>query len=272
MARTTPRPAPPATHTLQSLLRQCASCGDTLWAASPNYRTITTLKAVLRLTLPMRRCLHHSCPQCQRPYRPEAEGRGALPKHAFGRDGIAVVGPRRSAHHRSSPELHQHLCPQGVAIAPRTVTNLLERSEALLALSRTDTARLQRITAVHGRVILARDGLQPDVGHEVLWVLRDCLSGEVLLARSLLSAAQEDRAALLQEVKQALRVPIVGVIAAGQLALRTAVAQAFPQVPHPLCHCHALREVAKPIYDADRHAHVQGVVASYPEFSPQGVL
>jgi hypothetical protein len=36
-------------------------------------------------------------------------------------------------------------------------------------------------------VILVLDGLQPDVGHEVLWVLRDVLSGEVLLARSLLS-------------------------------------------------------------------------------------
>jgi putative transposase len=39
---------------------------------------------------------------------------------------------------------------------------------------------------------LALDGLQPDVGHEVLWVLRDCLSGEVLLARSLLSATSAD--------------------------------------------------------------------------------
>jgi hypothetical protein len=36
-------------------------------------------------------------------------------------------------------------------------------------------------------VILALDGLQPDVGHEVLWVIREYLSGEVLLARSLLS-------------------------------------------------------------------------------------
>src|SRR5215217_1923046 len=46
-------------------------------------------------------------------------------------------------------------------------------------------------------VILALDGLQPDVGHEVLWVVRDCLSGEVLLARSLLSATAEDLAPLL---------------------------------------------------------------------------
>ena len=69
-------------------------------------------------------------------------------------------------------------------------------------------------------MILALDGLQPDVGHEVLWVLRDCLSGEVLLARSLLSATQEDLAALLTEVQQALRVPIAGVISDGQLSIR----------------------------------------------------
>jgi hypothetical protein len=41
-------------------------------------------------------------------------------------------------------------------------------------------------------VILAIDGLQPDMGHEVLWVIRDCLSGEILLAQTLLSATTDD--------------------------------------------------------------------------------
>ena len=74
----------------------------------------------------------------------------------------------------------------------------------LVALSWADPTRLQQIPHAHGRVILALDGLQPDVGHEILWVLRDCLSTEVLLARSLLSATQEDLAALIQAVQQAL--------------------------------------------------------------------
>jgi hypothetical protein len=43
---------------------------------------------------------------------------------------------------------------------------------------------------------MAVDGLKPDVGHEVPWVGRDCLSGEVLVARSLLSATTDDLAAL----------------------------------------------------------------------------
>jgi hypothetical protein len=32
------------------------------------------------------------------------------------------------------------------------------------------------------------------------------------------------------------------------------VAQALPQVAHQLCHFHYLREAARPIYEADRHA------------------
>jgi hypothetical protein len=70
---------------------------------------------------------------------------------------------------------------------------------------------------------------------------------------------------LLREVKQALEVPMAGVLSDGQLAMRRAVAQALPAVPHQLCHFHSLQEAAKPLYEAARHAqkvltkHVRGV-------------
>jgi hypothetical protein len=254
MARTTLRPRPTATQTLTPLLRHCPTCGNAMWAAYHNYRTITTLTDVVHLTLKIRRCITPVCPQFRHPYRPEAEGRLALPKHEFGLDVIALVGTLRHAQHRSVPEIHQELARCRVTIAPRTVQHLLERYDELVALSLADPLRLQQVTKVHGRVILALDGLQPDVGHEVLWVLRDCLSSEVLLARSMLSATQDDLATLLREVKRALGVPIVGVISDGQPSIRGAVEQALPQVPHQLCHFHYLREAAKPVYEADRHA------------------
>jgi hypothetical protein len=102
-------------------------------------------------------------------------------------------------------------------------------------------------------VILALDGLQPDVGHEVLWVIRDCLSGEVLLARSLLSSTAADLAPLLREVAEAVGVPVVGVVSDGQTSIRRAVERALPGVAHQLCHFHFLREAALPIFEADRH-------------------
>ena len=88
---------------------------------------------------------------------------------------------------------------------------------------------------------------------------------EVLLARSLLSACEADLAPLLREVQQALDVPIRGVISDGQHSVRKAVQVVLPDVPHQLCHFHYLREAAKPVYEADRHAkkelkkHLRGV-------------
>src|SRR5262245_18321963 len=226
MARTTPRPPPTLTQTLQPIVRHCQCCGDPMWAAYHNYRTVTTLEAILRLTLQIRRCLNPACPQGRTPYRPGAEGRLALPEYEFGLDVLTFMGTQRSAHHSSVPTIHQALVAPGLTLAPRTVTNLLERYDELVALSLQDTARLPRLTQPQGRVILALDGLQPAVGQEVLWVLRDCLSGEVLLARRLLSATHTDLAVLLREVKQALEVPIAGVISDGQRSIRRAVAHA----------------------------------------------
>ena len=55
-------------------------------------------------------------------------------------------------------------------------------------------------------------------------------------------------------MKRALGVPIIGVVSDGQASIRCAVAKALPNVPHQLCHFHYLREAAKPVYEADRHA------------------
>jgi hypothetical protein len=254
MPRTRSRPRPTRAQTLTPVVRHCPECQHLLWADYSNYRTVTTLDAVTRLTLHIRRCPNPDCPRYHRPYRPEAEPHFALPHHEFGLDVVALVGRLRHAEHRSVPEIHQALTRQGVAVAPRTVTNLLDRYDELKALASADPQRLRSLLCDQGRAVLAIDGLQPDVGHEVLWVLRDCLSSEVLLAESLLSAKAKDLSALLGEVRDALPVPITGVVSDGQESIRKAVAQTLPGVPHQLCHFHYLREAAKPIAEADRHA------------------
>ncbi|HZY90148.1 MAG TPA: ISNCY family transposase [Gemmataceae bacterium] len=254
MPRTRPRPRPTRTQTLKPVTTQCPECGQRLAIHYANYRTVTTLDAVTRLTLRIRRCPNAACARYHCPYRPEAEAHFALPHHEFGLDVIALVGRLRYAEHRSVPEIHQELSRRGVAIAQRSVSNLLDRYDELRALQTADPERLRRLLQGQKRVVLAIDGLQPDVGHEVLWVLRDCLSGEVLLAKSLLSATTADLAALLAEVRGALAVPITGVISDGQETIRKAVAQELRGVAHQLCHFHYLREAAKPIYEADRHA------------------
>ena len=127
MARTRSRPRPTRAQTLVPVTRHCPECQHTLWADYSNYRTVTTLDAVTRLTLHIRRCPNPACPRFHRPYRPEAEPYFALPHHEFGLDVLALVGRLRHAEHRSIPEIHQALTQRGVAVAARTVTNLLDR-------------------------------------------------------------------------------------------------------------------------------------------------
>jgi hypothetical protein len=254
MARTHPRPEATLHRHQVPVGDQCWSCGRTLWVTDTNHRTVATLAGLVACTLQIRSCPNRACERYRRPYRPEAEGTLALPHAEFGLDVIAFVGTRRYADHRSVPEIHRELTARGVTISERAVTDLMHRYEELVAVRLADRKRLRERLAAQPHVVLALDGLQPDVGQEVLWVVRDVLSGEFLLARSLLSATQADLAALLREVQAALPVPIRGVISDGQLSIRNAVQAALPGVPHQLCQFHYLREAARPLYEADRHA------------------
>ncbi|OWK39842.1 Transposase [Fimbriiglobus ruber] len=254
MVKTAKSGEPTITRHLTPDRTDCPHCGGPMRADYANQRTVHTLAAITRLHLTIRRCHQYGCVARRRPYRPEAEGAIVLPRHEFGLDVIALIGALRYTEHRSIPEIRAQLIGRGVTIAERTVTNLLDRYDELLAVALADDRRLRTILGRQGRVLLGVDGLQPDVGHEVLWVIRDCLSGEILLAKSLLSARHQDLGELLTAVKAACPVPIAGIVSDGQSSIRKAVAAVFPDTPYQLCQFHFLREAARPIYEADRHA------------------
>ena len=145
--RSRPRPQPDRSLTLTPILLDCPECQHRTYADYNNFRTITTLDGVIRLTLTIRRCPNPDCPRFLRPYRPEAEPHFALPHHEFGLDVIALVGRLRYAEHRSVPEIHHELTRRGVALAQRTVTNLLDRYDELRALATADPQRLEPLLA-----------------------------------------------------------------------------------------------------------------------------
>jgi hypothetical protein len=257
MARRTPRPAAARTVVLTPLRETCLECGHRLWVAYHHKRTLMTLQGLCRLVSVVRQCPNPACSHYHVRYHPEEAGRWALPHGEFGLDVIAQIGAWRFAEHRSVPEMHQRLLAIGVSVAEREVTNLLHRYEELVALHVMDRQRLQEKLRTQSHVVLAIDGLQPDVGHEVLWVVRDCVSGEILLARSLLSSTQGDLTTLLKDVQAILPVPVAGIISDGQETIRSAVGFVFPDSPHQLCQFHYLRDATQPLFEADRHAKTQ---------------
>src|SRR3989449_7230255 len=109
-------------------------------------------------------------------------------------------------------------------------------------------------------VILAIDGLQPEKGHETLYVVRELARKRVWFAEALLSSATAEVQQLLAQARawaERLGKPVRLWMSDKQEAFVRGIAAEFPGVPHRYCTNHFLRDVAKPILEADSHAKVQ---------------
>src|SRR4051812_45556117 len=256
MSRCWCRVKPADEQVLVPLRSACPECGRAMRIRYSNRRAIVSLRGLVRLRLKIRRCEDRSCGRYHQAWRPEAEAALALPQHEFGLDVIALVGALRYREHRSVPEIHQELSRRGDLRAQRPARALRRAGRRL--------GRGGGASRDPGAPGPGDPGdLQPDVGHEVLWVIGECLSGLVLLARALLSSACPDLAGLLREVAAdlaAIGVPVVGVVSHGQPSIRLAVGKIWPDVPHQLCHFHYLREAALPIFEAHAKKELKKMV------------
>jgi hypothetical protein len=109
-------------------------------------------------------------------------------------------------------------------------------------------------------LILSIDGLQPEKGHETLYVVRELTGKRVWFAEALLSATATEVRRLIAKAKQwaaALGKPVTLWVSDKQDAFVTGIAAEFPGVPHRYCANHFLRDLARPVLEADSHAKVQ---------------
>ena len=108
--------------------------------------------------------------------------------------------------------------------------------------------------------MLAIDGLQPEQGHETLYVVRELERKRVWFAEPLLSSATTEVQQLLVQARvwtERLGKRVRLWISDKQDAFVRGIAAEFPGVPHRYCANHFLRDVAKPVLEADSRAKVK---------------
>ncbi len=91
MVRRTPQPEATREEVLECVQQTCLWCGGWMWNKYDNIRRVRTLSGVVQLRLKVRRCATPECERFCQPYRPEGEGKWALPQHEFGLDVMALV-------------------------------------------------------------------------------------------------------------------------------------------------------------------------------------
>lgn len=233
-------------------IRTCWHCGTPMKESYRSARFVVTLGGPVHLVSHAFRCPVPTCPGHRTHYRPEAEDRLALRGRTFGLDVLAWIGELRFGKACPMPEIHRRLTQEdGVSISEKEVEVL---ADAFLALVTTVARHDETLLAAlrqQGKLVLAMDGVQPEKGNETLYLLRDVLSGRILVAANLLSSATPEIEALIQEVLD-LGLPIVGVISDKQESIVQAIRQKLSGVPHQLCQYHYLKDLSQPFIQADR--------------------
>jgi hypothetical protein len=185
----------------------------------------------------------------------------ALPKWAIGWDVFCWIGHRRFARHWSISQIQSELFDAyAIKVSDDSLTRYARHYQVMLAARQQDPEALRRQYEAVDQLILSIDGLQPEKGHETLYVVRELTQKRVWFAEPLISATADEVRRLILQAKtwaESLGKPVALWLSDRQDAFVTGVAAEFPGVPHRYCGNHFLRDVAKPVLEADSHSKVQ---------------
>jgi hypothetical protein len=246
---------------LDVLDRNCPVCGRRMHICDHRYRRFHTLDGPVQLICKLNHCPDRACPGHAKTKSPELEITLALPQMAIGWDVFCWIGHRRCSRHMAISLIQSELLDDyQIQLSEDAIDQYIRRYQIMLAARQQDAELLRRQYQSVTQIILCIDGLQPEKGHETLYVVRELTQKRVWFAEPLLSATEAEVRRLIHKATQwaeSLGTPVGLWMSDKQEAFVTAIAAEFPDVPHRYCDNHFLRDLAKPVLEADSHAKVQ---------------
>jgi hypothetical protein len=222
---------------------------------------IYTLQGPRLLVNRLVHCVDPDCAGHHRTVSPEAEAAIALPRSIIGWDLFCWIGHRRFARHWSVPQIRAELLDsRQIGLSDDAIEDALRNYQRMLAARQQDPRVLAEEYAAVNELRLSIDGLQPEKGHETLYVVRELTLKRVWFAEALVSSSASEVRRLIAESRvwaERLGKPVVAWVSDKQDAFLTGIAAEFPGVPHHFCENHFLRDVAKPVLEQDCHAKVR---------------
>jgi hypothetical protein len=239
----------------------CSRCGQPLHVCARRKHRIFTLGGPVELLCRLAHCSDPDCPARGQTLSPAAELTFALPRWLIGWDVFCWMGQRRFARHWSVSQLQAELRDScRIPLRTDAILGYLSRYQAMLAARQQDPEQMAKAYAKVPSLVLSIDGVQPEKGHETLYTVREWTAKRIWFAESLLSSSQDEVRRLLVRARQwaeRLGKPVRLWLSDKQDAFVTGIALEFLGVPHRYCDNHFLRDLAKPMLEADSTAKVQ---------------
>jgi len=239
----------------------CQTCGGALTICDHRHHRVFTLTGPLHLVCKLAHGPTRACPAHPQTLSPEAETAIAMPWWVLGWDVVCWLGQRRFARHWSVGQIRAELADTyQIRLSADAIETYIHRYQQMLAARRQAPDQLAAAYADVEAVMLAIDGLQPEKGHETLYVVRELERKRVWFAEPLLSSATTEVQQLLVQARvwtERLGKRVRLWMSDKQDAFVRGIAAEFPGVPHRYCANHFLRDVAKPVLEADSRAKVK---------------
>lgn len=246
---------------LDVLDRDCPACGRMMYICDHRHRRFHTLDGPVLLTCKLNHCPDPTCPGHAKTKSPELEITIALPQMAIAWDVLCWIGHRRCSRHMAISLIQSELLDDyNIKLSEDAIDQYIRRYQVMLAARQQDPELLRQQYQSGAQIILCIDGLQPEKGHETLYVVRELTQKRVWFAEPLISGTVDEVQRLIKKAKEwaeSLGTPVGLWMSDKQEAFVKGIAVEFPDVPHRYCDNHFLRDVARPVLEADSHAKVQ---------------
>ena len=234
--------------TLKPRLKFCVSCRVKLiFKYKQDVKTVFCLDRTLLVTRWAYKCPSSNCKKYGKSI---LAARMGLKNHSVGYDLLAEIGFQRVNEKKTLLNIQKYLLDEfGIKISEKQISNLADKYLQLIGnkVHETDLENLRS----RGNVVISIDGVCPQKANTTLYLIREVVSGKILLARVIVNSATQYIAALYYEIKE-MGLPIVGIISDKQASLRLGAREVFPEIPHQYCQFHYLRNISKDFEDNDR--------------------
>ncbi len=241
--------------------KTCHVCGSKLIIRRDRIHRIYSLEGPLKLVRKLSCCSNTHCPERKTVLSPQSETSITMSRWRIGWDVLLWMGFRRYKRHWSVPQIQAELLDSyQMKLSEDSITEYLRKYQIMVSARHQDVARLCEEYHDCQDVILTIDGIQPEKGHETLYVVRELRQQRIWFAESLLSSTYPEIRKVIQHAKslsQQLNTAVRGWVSDKQEAFVVAIAAEFSHVPHRYCDNHFLRDLAKLILEKDSHAKVQ---------------
>lgn len=240
--------------------RDCPECRRYMHICDHRDHRICTMTGHVHVVSKLVHCPDADCPGHHRTHAPEEEMTITMPWWSIGWDVFAWMGFRRFARHWSVPQLRHELSDSyGIDLSEDTVERYLRRYQTMTAARHQDPGLMAEEYRDVPDLAMSIDGLQPEKGHETLYVVRELRKKRVWFAESLLSSSAGEVKRLFEQAKEwakRLGLPVAWWMSDKQDAFVKGIAGVFPGAPHRYCRNHFMQDLAKPVTEIDSRAKV----------------